>query len=65
MKTKEELNVLKEEVEALNTKLAVLTEEELAQVCGGSFRTTKFSTGWPSTLLAMARMQRIYFRTFT
>ena len=35
MKTKEELNALKEEVEALNTKLAVLTEEELAQVCGG------------------------------
>ena len=35
MKTKEELNVLKEEVEALNTKLAVLTEEELTQVCGG------------------------------
>ena len=35
MKTKEELNALKEEVEALNTKLAVLTEEELTQVCGG------------------------------
>lgn len=35
MKTKEELNVLKEEVEALNKKLAALTEEELAQVAGG------------------------------
>ena len=35
MKTKEELNTLKEEVEALNKKLAELTEEELAQVSGG------------------------------
>ena len=35
MKTKEELNALKEEVEALNKKLAELTEEELAQVFGG------------------------------
>ena len=35
MKTKEELNVLKEEVETLNKKLAELTEEELAQVSGG------------------------------
>ncbi len=36
MKTKEELNALKEEVENLNKKLAELTEEELAQVSGGS-----------------------------
>ena len=35
MKTKEELNALKEEVEALNKKLAELTEEELVQVIGG------------------------------
>ena len=35
MKTKEELNVLKAEVEKLNKKLAELTEEELAQVTGG------------------------------
>ena len=35
MKTKEELCALKEEVEALNKKLAELTEEELAQVAGG------------------------------
>ena len=32
MKTKEELNALKEEVETLNKKLAELTEEELAQI---------------------------------
>ena len=37
MKTKEELNTLKEEVETLNKKLAELTEEELAQVSGGGW----------------------------
>ena len=36
MKTKEELNALKEEVETLKEKLAELTEEELAQVSGGT-----------------------------
>ena len=35
MKTKEELNALKEEVETLNKKLAELSEEELKQVAGG------------------------------
>ena len=35
MKTKEELNVLKKEVETLNKKLAELTEDELKQVVGG------------------------------
>ena len=35
--TPEELNDLKEEIEALNKKLAVLTDEELAQVSGGSW----------------------------
>ena len=35
MKTKEELNALKEEVETLNKKLVELTDEELAQVSGG------------------------------
>ena len=35
MKTKEELNALKEEVKTLNKKLAELTEEELVQVSGG------------------------------
>ena len=34
-KSKEELNKLKEEVEAVNEKLAELTEEEIAQVNGG------------------------------
>ena len=35
MKTKEELNALKEEVETLNKKLRPLTEDELEQVAGG------------------------------
>ena len=35
MKTKEELNALKEEVETLSAKLHELTDEELAQVTGG------------------------------
>lgn len=35
MKTQEELDALKEEVEALRKKLAELSEEELAQVAGG------------------------------
>ena len=36
MKTKEELNALKQEIETLNKKLAELTDEELAQVTGGA-----------------------------
>ena len=35
MKTKEELDALKQEVETLNKKLHELTEEELEQVTGG------------------------------
>ena len=40
MKTAEELNPLKEEVETLNKKLAELSEEELAQVSGGFIEST-------------------------
>ena len=36
MKSKEELNALKEEVEALNRKLHELTDDELSQVTGGA-----------------------------
>ena len=36
MKTKEELNALKEEVETLSAKLAELTEDELRLVVGGT-----------------------------
>lgn len=35
-KSKEELNALKEEVEAVNEKLQELTPEEIAQVSGGN-----------------------------
>ena len=35
MKSKAELNALRSEVEALNGKLAELSEEELKQVTGG------------------------------
>ena len=35
MKTKEELNALKEEIETMSKKLAELTDEELAIVTGG------------------------------
>ena len=35
MKSKEELDTLKEEVEAVNEKLQELTPEEIAQVSGG------------------------------
>ena len=35
MKTKEELNALKEEVGILNKKLAELSEEDLEQLFGG------------------------------
>ena len=37
MKTKEELNAIKEEVETLNKKLAELSEDELEQVTGGCY----------------------------
>ena len=40
MKTKEELNALKEEVETVNKKLHELTDEELEQVSGGCVRPT-------------------------
>ena len=35
MKTKEELNAIKEEIKQLNEKLSTLTSEELEQVIGG------------------------------
>ena len=36
MKSEEELNALKEEIELLNKKLAELNEEELKEVVGGN-----------------------------
>ena len=40
MKTPEELNALKEEVETVSRKLHELTEEELTQVSGGDANTS-------------------------
>ena len=40
MKTAEELNAIKTELEALDRKLSFLSEEELAQVAGGGSRRT-------------------------
>ena len=47
MKTKEELNALKEEVETQNKKLHELTEEELAQVAGGFDPEQSTNSGEP------------------
>ena len=35
MKTQEELNILKEEIKAINEKLRELTDDEMEQVTGG------------------------------
>ena len=59
MRSKEELNALKEEVEAVNEKLQELTEEELEQVTGG-FLSPQFDikTDWapPSTKFGSIRI---------
>ena len=41
MKTKEELNTLKGELETVSAKLRELTDEEAAQVTGGTSRETE------------------------
>ena len=46
MKTKEELNALKEEVEIVNKKLHDLTAEELKQVSGGCVIDAWGCDGW-------------------
>ena len=42
MKTREELNALKEEVETLNAKLAELSEEKLKNVTGDGVVCTNY-----------------------
>ena len=54
-KTKEELNELKKEVEAVNEKLQELTPEELEQVNGGGNLTVGAGA---SLKLADARLER-------
>ena len=54
MKTKEELNALKNEVEALNDKFSTLTEEELTQVSGGG-QTPENSGGIVGTCMEILK----------
>ena len=49
MKTKDELNTLKEEVETLSKKLAELTAEELDQISGGIAPGRAYWTGRKTT----------------
>ncbi len=53
MKTKEELNALKEEVETVSRKLHELTDEELTQVNGGGYAYYKVKPG--DTLAVIAQ----------
>ena len=47
MKTQEELNTLKEEVETLNRKLSELTKKELIQVIGGEGSSSDYYMDCP------------------
>ena len=58
-KTKEELNEIKKEVEALNKKLAELTDEELAQVSGGLAPGVGDKPGVETVVLAPADFSKI------
>ena len=51
MKTREELNALKKEVETVSKKLSELTEEELKQVAGGIKVTVEDDSSWLQTIL--------------
>ena len=46
MKTKEELNVLKQECEKLDSKLRELSEDELDQVTGGASKLAGYVPGF-------------------
>ena len=49
MKTKEELNAIKTEVEMLNKKLTELTDDELEQVSGGNTGTNYYECHHPGS----------------
>ena len=55
MRTKEELNAIKEEIDSLKKKLAELTEEELTQVSGGKDYSQQ---QWKDLLLYILRTSR-------
>ena len=54
MKTKEELNALKEGVETVSKKLAKLTEDELAEVTGCSVTLKNMPKKTPDKRYVMA-----------
>lgn len=58
MKTKEELNALKEEVETLNKKLAELNEEELEQVTGGEEEMEQVTGGTDMYLEGIEKLKQ-------
>ena len=49
MKSKEELNAIKTEVEMLNKKLTELTDDELEQVSGGNTGTNYYECHHPGS----------------
>ena len=55
MKTKKELNEIKEEVEEVSKKLNELTDEELAQVTGGVF-TRGYNSRLPNSSTMVAKL---------
>lgn len=50
-KTAEELNIIKEEVETLNKKLAELSEDELKEVSGGFLHSVIGSENFPAPVI--------------
>ena len=59
MKSKEELDALKEEVEAVNEKLQELTPEEIAQISGGVCGIQFGPVGGKRDLVAGVDMRRL------
>ena len=61
-KTKEELDALKEEVEAVNEKFAELTPEEIAQVSGGLVTPRRCKPGLVSRVIVTAGFEADDYR---
>lgn len=59
MKTKEELNVLKSELDSLNKKLAELSDEEMSFVTGGTDLST--APELPATKLADSSYNNMFY----
>ncbi len=59
MKTKEELNELKAEIEKLKMKLEALSEDELNQVIGGGILDSTPTADWIETFPERNREERL------